>query len=573
MEFLFTTKEIKEVDRLTITEFGIPSFTLMESASRVVADIIEKRVEGKRVSILCGKGNNGGDGLALARTLFNRGFKIDLYILSEEFKTPESQQNYELIKKLQNHNLDNRLKVNILDKQISFEKNLFVDLLQSDCVVDALVGVGLEGEISYELNVLVNLINKSKVSSLSTPTPLKGGSQRGSKGPLSGDLGVFRCAPLIVAIDIPTGLNSDTGQVRGEAIKADITITMGAAKLGLHIGQGKEYSGEIYIAEIGIPQSIIKRIAEENKSSFQVSRDDVRQWLPVRAHETHKYEVGLALIIAGSKGLSGAAEMSSKAAARIGAGAVICACPEGLQNILANKFTEIMSLGLPETADGHLSLEALDDKNLEIKLAKAKAILIGCGLGRNQETQQFVRTFLEKYANKPFVIDADGLNALIDNTDIISKHSQGNWILTPHLAEFVRLIAGTEKEKTENEKFEQEKIDWPKRIKLVRKYASKWNCFILLKGLPSILGFPDGQIFVNSTGNNALATAGTGDVLAGFCVGLLAQGLETSKAAMSALHLGGLCADQYVKKQKEKNNPINSMLASDLINELSQLKF
>lgn len=186
MEFLFTAKEIKEVDRLTITEFGIPSFTLMESASRVVANIIEKRVEGKRVLILCGKGNNGGDGLALARTLFNRGFKIDLYILSEEFKTPESQQNYELIKKLQNHNLDNRLKVNILDKQISFEKDLFIDLLQADCVVDALLGVGLEGEISYELKVLVNLINKSKVSSLLTPNPLKGGSQRGSKGPLSG---------------------------------------------------------------------------------------------------------------------------------------------------------------------------------------------------------------------------------------------------------------------------------------------------------------------------------------------------------------------------------------------------
>ncbi len=251
----------------------------------------------------------------------------------------------------------------------------------------------------------------------------------------------------------------------------------------------------------------------------------------------------MALALAGSPGLTGAATLASTAAARSGAGAVICATAQSVQPVLAQKMTEVMTIGLPETERGIDGAAART--HIEHALQKATALLIGCGLGRLPDTRAFARTLLTQ-TSLPAVIDADGLNALAENTSLLSKHARGRWILTPHIGEFRRL-AGDE-------------VDLENRIETVRRFAGQWNCVLILKGTPGLVGAPDGNVYINPTGNNALASAGTGDVLAGLCAGLLAQGLSPLHAALCALYIGGAAADRYL----QHHSPL-TLQATDLI--------
>lgn len=255
----------------------------------------------------------------------------------------------------------------------------------------------------------------------------------------------------------------------------------------------------------------------------------------------------MTLAIAGSDGLSGAATLAATAAARSGAGAVICACPESIQPVLATKMTEVMTIGLPTTQSG-VDPQAAQSL-LEKPLSKAGSLLVGCGMGSQPNTQTFARNLLTA-SNLPAVVDADGLNAFIGKTDLISEHADGKWILTPHLGEFKRLAG--------------EDVDLNDRVTTVRECAQSWNCILLLKGAPSIVGTPDGEVFINPIINPAFATAGTGDVLAGLCAGFLAQGLSPVKSALSALYLGGEAANLYTS-----NHHPSTMLASDLIDQFT----
>jgi NAD(P)H-hydrate epimerase len=350
----------------------------------------------------------------------------------------------------------------------------------------------------------------------------------------------------VAALDVPTGLHSDTGAVLGDAVSAALTVTMGAAKGGLFLQDGPGRAGRVVTVEIGIPGFAIERALREQGGALRTTDAAVQAWLPHRTHEAHKYSVGLALVVAGSPGLTGAPAMASAAAARSGAGAVVCACPESIQPTLAGKLTEVMTLALPEGDDG---LDA--DRALEVlapRLAQARALLLGCGLGRARGTQDFIRRLLAQ-TDLPVVLDADGLNALAGHTDLLDRHADGRWILTPHAGEFKRLAG--------------EDVDLSDRVRVARDHARRWNVHLVLKGMPSLVATPDGTVYLNGTGNPALATAGTGDILAGFCAGLLAQGLTPEAAAVCGLHLGGAAADRYAEHYGPR-----SMVATDLLDQL-----
>lgn len=506
---------MREADRQTIEEFGIPGFTLMETAGRGAADAIEHRygtIAGKKVTFFCGKGNNGGDGLVVARVLHGRGARVRIVTLAEKSDmSPDAAHNMDLLEQIA-QNSAGSVEIVRIDSADQLGDSDFADLY-----VDALLGTGLTSALREPISGLVAWMNE-------------------------------RTEP-VVALDVPTGLHSDKGTVPGTAVRADLTVTMAAFKTGLLINDGPLFAGEIVVVEIGIPRFVMDRVirAEPSGSAFRTTDQGIRGWLPRRSHQANKYSVGLALVVGGSPGLTGAPVMASISAARAGAGAVVCACQRQVQPLLATKMTEVMTLGLPESPDGGIDADGALEV-MSARLEKARALLVGCGIGRHPDTRHFVRRLLEEAA-VPVVVDADGLNALAGSTDLIARRSGGRWILTPHEGEFQRLTGGG--------------TDLEDRVRVVQEYARKWNCYLLLKGMPSIVAGPDETAVVTAEHNPALATAGTGDVLAGLCTGFLAQGLEPLQAAAAALHLGGIAANRYASHRYAP-----TMLATDIIDQL-----
>ena len=511
---VLTAAAMREADRFTIEDYGIPGITLMESAGRSAADRIEQYygpLKGKTVACYCGKGNNGGDGMVVARQLYAVGAYVHVVTMDDEPQmSRDAAFNMGLLRKLASHDADKRLYLH------SFEKmEQLIDIGEVDIHVDALLGTGLTSALREPLSGLVEWINNQPQST--------------------------------VALDIPTGLHSDFGTILGTAVKADLTVTMGAFKTGLLINDGPGCAGKIDVVEIGIPAFVLDRVSKQSGCGVCAMDESINSLLPKRSHHDHKYSVGLALIIAGSPGMTGAPAMASSAAARVGAGFVVCACPDSIQPIMSTKMTEVTTVALPtDDNDGIRPEEAISA--VAERLGKARALLVGCGMGRNPNTVRFIHQLLKK-VDVPVVIDADGLNALVGQTHLFHKYARGRWILTPHEGEFKRL-AGIN-------------VHIEDRIQLAQEYAARWNCVLLLKGLPSIVAGPDGQTYINRTGNPALASAGTGDVLAGMCVGLLAQGLSPIQAAFTALHIGGAAADRYVG-----HYPPRTMQAMDLVQQL-----
>ena len=478
----------------------------METAGRGASIHLEGRygpIAAKKICVLGGNGNNGGDGFVVARVLYSRGASVQVLALgTTDAMSSEAAHNWRLLEKLAARDASGRLK---LDRHSVTEQAL----PPADIYVDALLGTGLTRPLRAPISQMVASLNERKA-----PT---------------------------VALDMPTGLHPDTGAILGGATRADLTVTMGARKPGLLLGDGPAVAGHIEVIDIGIPPFILN----ETKT-WLTSDAGVGSWLPQRSPLAHKYSVGMALVVGGSPGLTGAPVMASEAAARIGAGYVTCATGRSSQPVLATKMTEIATAALPEGPQGLDGADAL--AALAPHLCRAKALLIGPGLGKGAGTQSFVRDLLASLSI-PAVVDADGLNALSHMTDRIAALSQGRWILTPHTGEFARL-AGLG-------------VDLADRVALARQYAQHWNCVLILKGLPSVVGTPAGMVYISGAGNNALATAGTGDILAGLCVGLLAQGLAPAEAAACALHLGGAAADRYAAQFATE-----TMVAMDLLGEL-----
>lgn len=507
MSPVLTAAQMRAADQQTIDTFGLPSLTLMETASRAACAAVEARFgawAGKRVVVLAGKGNNGGDGLVMARVAYTRGADVTVVQFGgREAMTEGTRHNAALLDTLAEHDADKRLR-------LRRASDTATDVLAAaDLVIDAMLGIGLSSAVRQPMRAWVDALNASDVP--------------------------------VVAVDIPTGLHADTGVVLGAAIGAELTVTMAAHKAGLLMGRGPDHTGEIVVADIGVPPHIMAAVQAETPT-YRITDELVRSWLPQRPRDGHKFTSGTVLAVAGSPGLTGAPVMTATAAARAGAGYVICACPETVQPLLAAKFTEIMTLGLPMAGDG-IDSEAAQ-RVLADKLSRADVLLVGPGLGRAAPTSAFVRRMLSA-SPLPCVLDADGLNAFIGHTDQLAERSQGRWVLTPHEGEFKRW-AGAD-------------VDLTDRIATARRYAAQWNATLVLKGNPSVIAEPAGPVYVATAQSPSLATAGTGDVLAGISAGLIAQGCSPFHAAVCALHLTGRAAEAYTA-----THPPNTMLATDL---------
>ncbi|MFB6271962.1 MAG: NAD(P)H-hydrate dehydratase [Salinibacter sp.] len=510
-----TAEAMRDADRYTIEEYGIPSFTLMEVAGRGCAEHIRELygpLEDEAVMVLCGKGNNGGDGLVVARHLLTAGAQVHVVLTSPpDALSGDAAQNLSLLRRRGEEGAPgSRLTVTRLGDLDALTAT--ANALRPRLYVDALLGTGLTSDVREPVRSLVEWVNE-------------------------------RDAPT-VAVDVPTGLHSDTGDILGVAVRADRTVTMAAAKVGHWVGDGPDRAGAVHVIDIGIPPFVLDRAAEQPGCARRTTDDAVRAWWPDRARDAYKYSVGTALVVGGAPQFTGAPMMASKAAGRSGAGYVSCACPEPVQSTLAGTLATVPTYPLPTSENGHLEVDAALD-TIADPLETADALLVGPGLGRAPQTEQVVRRLVRE-TETPLVLDADGLNALAGYVDELAAQRDASWILTPHAGEFRRLVG--------------EDVDLTNRVRVTQEYAERWGAVCLLKGAPSIVAGPTGRSFVSGISTSALATAGTGDVLAGQCIGLLAQGVPPLEAAAAALHVGGAAAERYGATHDSR-----TMVATDLL--------
>jgi len=538
-----TSEEMQRIDRTTIEKYGIPGTVLMERAGlSVVARINDlffqgtghperklngagrgqssDRNKGRKIIVVCGGGNNGGDGFVIARILHNQGREVEVYITAN----PGSLKDDAKI------NYDAAGKFGVIIRPVSQFLKYSRPSVTSNClVVDALFGTGLSKEVRAPLADVIGKINR-----MSAP---------------------------VVSVDIPSGISSDTGQILGCAIKAQHTVTFGLPKRGHFLYPGAEYTGQLFIEEIGFPLTLL---TSEKIRINLVQKEDIRTLLPVRPKYSHKGTYGHVLVVAGSRGKTGAALMAARACLRAGAGLVTIGIPDTLVNTFQSRVTEEMVLPLPDKGDGTLSVKAADSILAFLK-KKGMVLAIGPGLSVDREISGLVRLLIEK-SGVPMVIDADGLNAIADNVDVLKKR-RAPVILTPHPGEMAGLLkkypAGSSQRSGADGLREGIEKD---RISTALNFAGKTKTCVVLKGVPTITATPTGEAFINTTGNPGMATAGTGDVLTGMISALLAQNMSPADAAVLGVYLHGLAGDIVAYKTGQ-----NSLIASDIISNLPKV--
>jgi len=546
---LVTVEEMKQLEQAADAA-GHSYAEMMERAGRSVARAIQERVtiKGKVTLVLIGPGNNGGDGLVAARYLKEAGGMVICYLWKSR---PQDDPN---LKRVQERNIaclcsDNDGRHGTLRKA----------LRDADVIVDALLGTGASRPIEGKLKEILDIVRAAVHQRRTAEKP-----ERVTLGPSPSLPKALSSTPLVVAVDVPSGLDCDTGQVDPATLPADLTVTFAAPKRGQFRFPGAGLIGELVVADIGIDP----RLSEEIRVKVATA-PSVSALLPARPLDAHKGTFGKAMIVAGSVYYTGAPYLAAAAAARVGAGLVTLAPPRPLHSVLAAKLTEATFVLLPHSM-GVLDANAV--KVLASKVEGYAALLLGPGLGGEKETIAFVHKLLgvaqdsssrigflrgeEVHAERmhlpPLVVDADGLNALA-KVEGWSKCVPENSILTPHPGEMARLMG-----------VEQAAMD-PDRVALAVKQASEWKQVVVLKGAHTVIAAPDGRVTVLPFANPGLATAGTGDVLAGAIVGLLAQGLAPYDAAICGAYLHGL-AGQIVAEQMG----VSGMLASDLLPALPQ---
>lgn len=483
-----TANEMREIDRSAIQDYGVPGAVLMENAGVAVVRQLETiidQVADRKFCILAGKGNNGGDGYVIARHLVNQGARVKVFLLGEKTAVSgDAKINLDII---------DRMGIDVIEivTERDWDK-IKVAATFADCLVDALLGTGFRGEIEGELALLIDIINAA--------------------------------GKLVVAVDIPSGVNADTGQVCGKAVEATHTVTFGLPKPGLFLYPGADYTGELTVADIGIPAAIA---AEQQIKQNIVMAGMIRSILPRRSPAAHKGMSGRVAVVAGSRGLSGAAAMAAEGALRAGAGLITLAAPGSLQDVLAIKLTEVMTRPLDETPAGTVSQEAVPE--IAALAAKSDVLAIGPGLGRDASTMAAVRAVIES-AECPLVIDADALYALAGYTDMLADCAALP-VLTPHPGEMARLTGLSTQAVNAD------------RVGVARQAALDWGSIVVLKGARTVIAFPDGEVYINTTGNAGMATGGTGDVLTGIIASLIAQGLSSHDAAVAGVYIHGLAGD------------------------------
>ena len=492
-----TAAQMRQIDRDTIEEIGIPGIVLMETAGREIVHAMKRLYpSAQRIGIFVGKGNNGGDGLVIARQLAHDGYDVFIFLVSRS-KTfvGEARVNLDIARKLGLYIEE------ILTADGNKKEN--VPYVSCDLLVDAIFGTGLRGAVQEPLSRIINTIND-----LSIP---------------------------ILSVDIPSGLDANSGHPLSACINADTTITIGLPKRGLLVHPGAEVTGNLEIVDIGFPQQVID--AQDIKVNWTTEKQ-VEAWIPFRQPASYKGSYGRVLVVAGSVGMTGAAALTSEAALRAGAGLVTLAIPESLNSIMEIKLSEVMTLPLPETEIGSLTESAVSP--IMEYAEKTKSVLaIGPGLSQHPETVSFVHQLIRENQKQQLglrtVIDADGLNALAQEKDnLLTLNS--DTVLTPHPGEMSRLtdvsIQALESD----------------RIRSAEKFAMEHELTLVLKGAPTITAYPTGDIWINSTGNPGMATAGMGDVLTGVIAGLMAQNLTTEIAATLGVYIHGFAGDIVAKE-------------------------
>ncbi len=504
---IVTAEQIKSIDRRAIKEFGIPGPVLMESAATAVMTEMEDFFDGlagMKVGIICGKGNNGGDGLALARRLIIRGVPVRVALLSS----------FGAVKDEAKVNLSILRKTGVEIVQEASIGAITDVVAWSDILVDALLGVGLSTPLKGAYAFAVDLMNKS--------------------------------GKPLVAVDMPTGINADTGEVMGSAVRADLTVTFALLKRGLVLNPGVQHAGTVRIADIGIPVEVVEK---EKINAHLLDHGYAWGLIGRRATDAHKGDFGHLMIVAGSLGKAGAAVMAARGALRSGAGLVSVATPNSLVPIIQQQIFEAMCIPSAESIDGTIGMGAEDE--LLKASTKMNSCAIGPGLSTHYETVQMVRMFIQRLTI-PMVIDADGLNALAGSLELLKK-AKAPVIMTPHPGELGRLLGISSSDVQKN------------RIDVASEFTAKYKVILVLKGAGTVIATPDGRLFVNSTGNPGMATGGTGDVLTGMIGSLLAQGYTAAQAACLGVYLHGLAGDLAAKEKGEAG-----MIAGDLIEKIPE---
>lgn len=516
---VLTGAQMAEIDRQAIEGLGQPVLLLMENAGRSVVLTLQRhiaRLSERKVVVVAGKGNNGGDGLVAARHLLNLGARVRCFIVGASKPEELTEATQAQVRFIVESGLG---VVEFLPDEASLAA-LEEALAWGEVIIDALFGVGVRGPLREPYARAVELINNARAADK---------------------------AKKVVAVDLPSGLEADTGHVHGPCVRADITVTMALPKLGLLLYPGRDYVGELEVAEVGYPRSIIARY--DSKLEL-IDKAFVAAKLPPRRAYSHKGTYGKVLVVAGSRGYTGAATLTALAALRVGAGLVTLGIPESLNPILETKATEVITRPLAEVEGRGALAQAALDEILEL-LKDQDVLALGPGLGRHPETAALVKALL-RATERPTVLDADGINVLADEPEVL-KEAKAPLILTPHPGELSRLI------KREIKAIEAD------RVGTAREFAAEFQVVLVLKGVPTVIALPDGFIYLNSTGNSGLASGGSGDVLTGMIAGLLAQGLPPEEAAPCGVYLHGLIADKLKPRLGER-----ALIAGDLVDNMHE---
>ncbi len=514
---LVTSSQMRNIDRKTIEGLGIPGLELMERAGRGTALVAKEMLrdpQNKVVIIFCGRGNNGGDGFVVGRYLSQWGAQVEFFLTAKRDEVKGDAKT----------NLDKAVDLDLPIVEI-LKMEEIPSRIKADLIVDGLFGTGFVGEIKGYMKDIIEMINSSGIP--------------------------------VLSVDIPSGLHADTGEFTGPCVKADRTVSMALPKIGHFFFPGKEMSGKVSVVDIGVPQHVVE---EEKISLNLITEEEVKQMIPKRSGDAYKGSCGRVVLIAGSTGMTGAAALASSSSLRTGAGMAILGAPKTLNPIMEIKMTEVMTKPLPDVRKkGALALRGLGEIRELLKWGDCCAI--GPGLGQHFETIELVRRLVSKL-KMPAVIDADGLNALAKDPSIL-KECKAPLILTPHIGELSRLNGVPSSEIAKD------------KIKYASDFAKKYNCVLVFKGAPTIISEPGGQTYVNPTGNAGMATAGSGDVLTGIIVGLLAQMLMLKKgedikkimlnSACAGVFLHGLTGDMAKGEKGEMG-----MIAGDMMEKIPE---
>ena len=484
---VLNSAQMREADRRTIDDIGISSLVLMENAGRQAVAAMETMysdLSERQVAVLCGRGNNGGDGFVVARTLVQRGVDVSVFLIGRVADVRgDARANLEILGRL------GLTVVEIADSQ-AWELH-FSEVSDCTLIVDAIFGTGLNAPVSGFIESIVADVNASGIT--------------------------------VVAIDLPSGLSADSPKPIGPAIEAGLTVTLAAPKLPLVLPPAEIHAGDIVVADIGIPTEVLDAV--DGPRVDLLTRTSMGELVASRSPDSHKGDYGRILIVAGSRGRTGAAHLSAVGALRSGAGLVTVATPASCQPVLSAMAPEYMTEALDESPDG------LDPEGVERVLEMARDVLaIGPGLGQAAATREFIRQVVDR-ATMPLVIDADGLNAFAGAPEKLAGREGRDVIITPHPGEMARLVGMSTDEVQAS------------RLEIARNFARAHHVFVVLKGHRTLIATPDEKVFINPTGNPGMATGGTGDVLTGMIAAWLAQLLDPEAACKLGVYLHGLAGD------------------------------